>query len=149
MAILHTLLAKFTLVVFLECSSIAGGRTAAYVSFKGEAIRNNGYVNLGQVGNERRGRNSLQCHTNLDTCCRNSSSSVGGSWFSPGDNIVQETGAVYAVNGDQRVDLRRSGSQGNPQSGIYRCEIDTATEDSNVARREIVYVGLYSNGGGK
>ena len=47
-------------------------QTVPYVTFLGNPLANHSYVNLSQVGNDRTGNDSdtVQCHTDLMTCCR-------------------------------------------------------------------------------
>ena len=40
-----------------------------YVSFMGESLPNHAYVNFSLVGNDHSGSDSVQCHTDLSTCC--------------------------------------------------------------------------------
>ena len=40
-----------------------------YVSFMGQTLANHSYVDLSQVGNDLSGGDSVQCITDLDTCC--------------------------------------------------------------------------------
>ena len=122
----------------------AGVRGEAYVTFMGDRLRNHEFVDLGRVGGDASGSNSLQCHTDLESCC-GSAGAAGGNWFTPGNQSVGDSGAVYQVQGEGRVDLRRNGEL---QSGIYRCDIDTVATGAGAAVTESVYVGLYGSGGG-
>ena len=50
-----------------------------YISFEGNNLSNHSYVDLSQVGNDFMGSDSdtVQCHTDLSTCCRNSTVETG------------------------------------------------------------------------
>ena len=54
-----------------------------YVSFKGVILPNNAYVDLSLVGNDDSGSDSVQCHTNLDTCCSDAQGDYRGDWIPP------------------------------------------------------------------
>ena len=120
-----------------------------YASFMGEILPNHAYVNLSLVGDDD--NSSLQCHTDLDSCCTGTQGNHHGDWFPPGSDTrlpfaYYEYG-IYELRGDQRVDLRRRRNADMP-SGIYRCDIATnAVHDDDVSVRESVYVGLYATGG--
>ena len=124
-----------------------------YVSFMGETLPNHAYVDLSLVGNDDSGSDSVQCHTDLDTCCTGTQDEHRGDWIPPGseERLPLPTDAsadVYEVHGAQRVDLRRRNNADMP-SGIYRCDIPTNAvhDDNDISVRESVYVGLYASGG--
>ena len=123
-----------------------------YVFFMGETLPNHTYVNLSLVGNDDSGSDSVQCHTDLNTCCISSQGIHHGDWIPPADEqrlpFATEEGDIYEVREIQRVDLRRRNNADMP-SGIYRCDIPTNDlfDASNISVRESVYVGLYSSGG--
>ena len=119
-----------------------------YVSFMGETLPNHAYVDLSLVGSS--GSDSVQCHTDLQTCCKGTNGIYRGDW-NPPDNEMNLPfpgfGDIYEVRGAQRVDLRRRNNADIP-SGIYRCHIATnAVHDDDISVRESVYVGLYDSGG--
>ena len=135
--------------------------TAPYITFLGNPLSNHSYVNLSQVGNDRTDSDSdtVQCHTDLETCCRSSSGIHRGDWFAPGNDtrLPFYTSLAYYSEGDifedrqtQVVHIRRLDNANGP-SGIYRCVIATNAvhNDSNPSVGEAVYVGLYygSEGG--
>ena len=132
------------LLVFLLWSLVeVHSQTAPYISFMGETLPNHAYVNLSLVGNDESGNDSVQCHTDLTTCCTGQDS---GDWYLPGMSLIppyDELIDVYAVHRVKQVDLRRRRS--NAISGIYRCDIAVQSEDQSTI--ESVYVGLYSRGG--
>ena len=127
-------------------------QTAPYVSFIGETLPNHAYVNLSLVGNDGSGSDSVQCHTDLNTCCTFTWGIHRGDWNPPSSEtrlpFSNQPGDIYEVRGSQRVDLRRRNNADIP-SGIYRCFIATNAvhNDSDNSVRESVYVGLYATGG--
>ena len=129
-------------------------QTVPYVSFMGTNLTNHSYVNLTLVGNLRNGSDSVQCHSDLVTCCGGGADYPDrGDWFFPngmrlGFNLPGVD--IYQVREPaQRVDVRRRNN--HDISGIYRCTIETnavhSDNDSDTTARETVYVGLYSSGG--
>ena len=126
-----------------------------HVSFTGETLPNHGYVDLSLVGDPETGGDSVQCVTDLATCCSSAQYINGvvhrGDWFFPNGNQMRFSSGgddIYQQRGAQHVDLRRRNNVFSP-SGIYHCYIATnavhADHDNYV--REIVYVGLYGSGG--
>ena len=119
-----------------------------YVSFMGETLPNHAYVDLSLVGNDGSGSDSVQCHTDLDSCCT-SQGIHRGDWNAPGSEMrLPFSSDIYEVCGYHRVDIRRRNNADMP-SGIYRCDIPTNTvhDDDDITVRESVYVGLYASGG--
>ena len=125
-----------------------------YVSFTGA---NHAYMNLSLVGDDTSGNDSVQCHTDLETCCHRNQGDHRGDWIPPGSENkltfyyvafdVITTDDIYEARGDQRVDSRRRNNADMP-SGIYHCHIPTnAVHDDDPSVRESVYVGLYASGG--
>lgn len=119
-----------------------------YVSFMGNTLLNHSYVDLGLVGDAR---NSIQCHTDLSTCCSNNEGDNRGNWIPPDTSIsLPFSGAIFQKRRLQRVDLRHS-SDSSVTSGIYHCAIETNAVHrhytTNDAVWEIVYIGIYLNGG--
>ena len=120
-----------------------------YVSFMGETLPNHAYVNLSLVGSSS--SDSVQCHTDLGTCCRGSYGPHRGDWNPPDSEMrlpFPGSGIIYEVRGAQRVDIRRRNNADMP-SGIYCCDIstDVVHDDDDITVRESVYVGLYASGG--
>ena len=111
-----------------------------YVSFMGETLPNHAYVDLSLVGNDDSGSNSVQCHTDLETCCTMAQGDHRGDWIPPSN----EGEGTYEVHGDRLVDLRRRNNADIP-SGVYQCDIATNAvhDDRNISVRESVYVRLY------
>ena len=127
--------------------------TFPYIRFMGTNLSNHSYVNLTLVGN---GSDSVQCHTDLDTCCRSHQGAHRGDWFFPNGSrlgfSISSTAAIVQRREAQRVDVLRKGN--GVESGIYRCDIETNAvnngdnnNDDDNDGNEIVYVGLYSDGG--
>ena len=125
-------------------------QTAPYVSFRGETLLNHGYVDLSLVGDAEDGSDSVQCHTDLTSCCTSGLASADRpDWYFPNNGtelrFATQGGAIYQDREDQRIDLRRRNNADSP-SGIYRCEVPTDDDDGGFVR-ETVYVGIYGSGG--
>ena len=122
-----------------------------YVSFIGETLPNHAFVNLSLVGNADDGSDSLQCHTDLVTCCNRTQGADRGDWYFPSEDRLQfygDPGDIYEQRIAQQVDIRRRNN--GDTSGIYRCAIETnavRSDMTEITAREIVYAGLYSTGG--
>ena len=128
-------------------------QTFPYVSFNGQTLANHSYVDLSLVGDDDSSSDSVQCHTDLITCCTGTQGSHRGDWYFPdGDRLQFSNGNydIYEQRVARRVDLRRRNSATSPV-GIYRCEIPTneVHDDTDISVRATVYVGLYINSGGK
>ena len=83
-----------------------------YVSFMGETLPNHAYVDLSLVGRDDSGSDSVQCHTDLDTCCTGVQGIHRGHWYSPGSeerlpfsSDSSESGDIREARVAQRVDL--------------------------------------------
>ena len=126
-----------------------------YISFMGITLPNHSYVDLSQVGRDKNSinNNTVQCHTDLVTCCYSSVGTHRGDWFAPGSNtrlpFAGDGGDIYETRRNQIVHLRRRNNANGP-SGIYRCVVETNAvhDDSDESVGEAVYVGLYGSGGG-
>ena len=136
-------MAVFVLLLSLFWSVVCS-QTFPYVSFMGQTLDNHSYVDLSLVGNDYRGSDSVQCHTDSDTCCSAAQGSHRGDWYFPDGGRLQFFGDTRGWRVAQRVDLRRSNSATSPV-GIYHCDIPTVA-DSSV--RATVYGGLYTASGG-
>ena len=125
-------------------------QTFPYVSFMGETLPNHSYVDLTLVGNPglNGGDHSVQCHTDLSSCCSGNQGNHRGDWYFPNGTRLPfstPTVGIHEARGAQRAEIRRNNNDNSP-SGIYRCDITTdAVKDNSV--RETVYVGLYATGG--
>ena len=122
-------------------------QTVPYVSFMGTNLPNHSYVNLTLVGNALDGSDSVQCHTDLLTCCNQTFGADRGDWYFPEGKRLPFNGDVdiYEFRTAQQVDLRRR--KDDDRSGIYRCTVETNAAH-NESGRETVYAGLYASGGG-
>ena len=125
-------------------------QTVPYVSFVDTNLTNHSYVDLTRVGRALDGSDSVQCHTDLSTCCSGGDNGQGddrGDWYFPNGGRLQFSNGpddIYEQRTAQRVDLRRRNNADT--SGIYCCTIETiAVNDED--GRETVYVGLYASGG--
>ena len=128
-------------------------QTAPYVSFMGETLPNHAFVNLSLVGNDGDGNDSVQCHTDLNTCCSGAQGGDRGDWYFPSGDRLQfsnKPGDIYEFRTAQQVDLRRR-NNGDMPSGIYRCNIETmevnSADSTDTTTRETVYAGIYATGG--
>ena len=117
-------------------------QTVPYLIFMNNDIPNHSYVDLNTVGTEN--TDTVQCHTDLLTCCSGGQGPDRGDWYSPNGNRLPFSGDVFEGRGDRVVRLRYTGSGGT--SGIYRCDIETVAVNNNEGH-ETVYVGLYTSGG--
>ena len=135
------------LLCLLSALVVVHSQTVPYVSFMGENLTNHSYVNLTLVGNLGNGSDSVQCHTDLSTCCSRDQGPDRGDWyFSNGTRLGFNLPGVdiYQVRELQRVDVRRRNN--HDISGIYCCTIETNAVH-NDSGRETVYAGLYASGG--
>ena len=122
-------------------------QTAPYISFLGENLTNHSYVDLTLVGNLLNGSDSVQCHTDLSTCCNRDQGADRGDWYFPNGTRLGFNAPgvdIYEVRQLQRVDVRRRNN--HDISGIYRCDIETNAVNHEDGR-ETVYAGLYASGG--
>ena len=123
---------------------------APYVTFMWNTVPNHGYVDLSLVGNDGSGSDSVQCLTDLSTCCSNTEGIHRGDWYFPdGTTRLPFSGDIFEYREPQRVDLHRRNNANSPV-GIYRCDIPTFAvhDDNDISVRATVYVGLYTASGG-
>ena len=122
-------------------------QTYPYVSFMGQNLSNNSYVDLSRVGSAMDGSDSVRCHTDLSTCCSGSEGYHRGDWVLPTGTRLQFTGDIYEGRGTQIVQLHRQNSATSP-SGVYCCNISTVAfhhkESSLPVVTDKVCVGLYT-----
>ena len=126
-----------------------------YISFMGTTLPNHSYVDFNAVGENRYGSytDTVQCHTDLSTCCSTEQLVPRGDWFFPNGTRLPLFNESYDIEESLRsqvVHIRRVNTAINGPSGIYRCFIGTIAVHSNSdpSVGEAVYVGLYHNGGG-
>ena len=135
-----------TLCLLWSLAEVHSEQTFPYVSFMGQTLANHSYVDLSLVGNND--ASSVQCITDLQSCCSSRQGAHRGSWFFPHGTRLPLKGAgdIHLFRTAQRVDLRRTVA--TSPSGIYRCHIPTvAVHDSDLSVRETVFVGIYGLGG--
>ena len=119
-------------------------QTVPYVSFMNTTLLNHSYVDLTLVGRPEDGGDSVECHTDRNTCCSGAQGDDRGDWYFPNGDRLQfsgDPGDIYEHRDAQQVDLRRRNNADT--SGIYRCDIPVKDGDG----WETVYVGLYASGG--
>ena len=115
----------------------------------GQTLANHSYVDIRLVGNEFIGTGyTVQCHTDLSTCCSGAQGDNRGDWYFPNGARLPFPGGgdITESRQAQRVNLRRTSS--TEPTGIYRCDIETI-DVYNSNMRETVFVGLYAEGGMK
>ena len=125
-------------------------QTFPYVSFNGQTLANHSYVDLSLVGNDGSGSDSVQCHTDLSTCCSSNQGPHRGDWYFPNGTRLPfpANGGIFQTRFNEGVHLRHRSHVTSP-TGIYRCDVPTITIFSNTdtSVRDTVYVGLYTAGG--
>ena len=124
--------------IFLSWSLVeVNSQTFPYVSFMDQTLANHSYVDLSLVGRPEiqsgvGSGHSVECHTDLTTCCSGSDGIHRGDWYFPNGTRLpfpQSTG-IYEARDSQRVHLRRNVN--GSTTGIYRCDIPTiAVHDVN------------------
>ena len=132
----------FAIVLFYAAANVRS-QIFPYISFKGRTLSNHSYVDVSLVGSSGDGSDSVQCHTDLDSCCSRFQGPHRGDWHFPNGTRLgfRRRSDIYASTAAQRVDLRRENNA--IANGIYYCSVYV-----NPGRfRETVYVGLYANGG--
>ena len=138
--------------VFLLWSHVdANSQTIPYMTFKGQTLPNNSYMDLRLVTDPLSGGEGVQCHTDLTTCCSSDQGMDRGDWYAPDseDRLPLESeedsaDAVYECHGNQSVTLLRRRTAVSQPAGIYRCDNIIAVSSSG---RGTVYIGLYEAGG--
>ena len=151
---------KFALLLILLWSLVeVHSQTAPYLTFMGETLPNNSYVDLSALGELDNNNSHVVCHTDLTTCCGGGGINNRGYWYLPNGDVLPGAAGGAADNpialkrlGTQAVSLIRGTGPGDAPSGIYRCVIETnAVNDPNNSPEDItgetVYVGVYSTGG--
>ena len=123
-------------------------QTFPYITFMGTNLTNHSYVNLTLVGDAMDGNDSVQCHTNLRTCCNAAAGPDRGDWYFPDGTQLPPpiiSFNIFEKRAVQQIDLRHRG-RSDVTSGVYRCAVETnAVHDDD--GRETVYIGLYASGG--
>ena len=122
--------------------------TAPYISFMGQTLDNNSYIDINDVGRpDVNSGEGVQCITDLSTCCGGAQGGHRGNWYFP-DGTQLPNPAVdvgtFQSRGARRVELRHNSNAISPV-GIYRCDIPT---NADISVRVTLYVGLYTASGG-
>ena len=114
------------LLLGLLCWPLVNSQSFPYVSFMGQTLANHSYVDLSLVGSDPIGSGSLQCITDLYTCCANTEGPHRGDWYFPNGTRLSFSGGgdIFESRGPQRVALHHRNNADSP-SGVYRCSIDT------------------------
>ena len=140
---------RSTVLVLVFLLTVVHCQTAPFVRFMGTNLPNHSYVDMNLVGDSADGSDSVQCHTDLETCCNGAAGPDRGDWYFPDmSRLPFSLNIIMLFEGRfiQRVDLRQR-IDGGP-SGMYHCDIETvAVHSDDNSDRERVYVGLYSSGG--
>ena len=123
-------------------------QTFPYVSFIGQTLANHSFVNFSLIGKIE--IKSVQCHTDLKTCCSGGQGIHRGDWYFPNGHRLPfgNPNDIHQRRDYRRVDLRRK--RFTSPSGMYRCDIATVEVHDNTTtqlNRSRVYVGLYARGG--
>ena len=116
-----------------------------YITFRGQNLSNNSYVDFNQVGRAGDDSDSVRCRSELDMCCSMTQGDLSGDWFFPsGERLpFPGFGDPFEGRGAQAVDLRRISTRS--PSGIYQCDIAFDADDTSAM--QTIYVGIYNNGG--
>ena len=89
---------RFACLVFLVCYLVeVHSQIAPYVSFMSQTLANHSYVDLSLV-DDTSGSDSLQCHTDLPTCCGSAQGSHRGDWYFPNGNRLQFNDDIYETH---------------------------------------------------
>ena len=138
----------FIIILYVCFHTLLLAQITPYISFQGQTLSNHSYVNLSRVGDDTGGNDSVQCITDLSTCCSNTVGPHRGDWYFPNGTRLPFSGDIRENRGAQRVSLRRNIMSGI--NGIYRCDVPTtAVHDGTNTTRDTAYVGLYLNGEGE
>ena len=140
-----------TVLLFLVCVVVeVHSQTYPFVRFgnTGPALSNHSYLDFTAVGNSGDRSDSVQCVTDLATCCHWNQGDDRGDWFFPNGTrlslITSSTSSIVERRDHMKIDLHHRNN--GVANGIYQCTIETnAVNDDD--GREIVYVGLYASGG--
>ena len=94
--------------------SLAHSQRVPYVSFMSQTLANHSYVNLSLVGTS--GSDSVQCRTDLGTCCTSGDGHYRGDWYFPDGTRLpfSGNGDIYQQRIAQRVDIRRRNNPNSP-----------------------------------
>ena len=101
MAVIHLL----TLMMCWCAVEVNSQQTFPYVSFMGQTLADHSYVNLNRVGEDYYCSSSVQCHTDLVTCCYSVHGLHRGDWYFPNGNRLpfSDSGGIYERRTGQRL----------------------------------------------
>ena len=133
------------LSLLLAIPAVVRPQPFPYISIGGVILPNDAFVELSDV--ESTVDDSLQCHTDLPSCCSGGQGIHRGDWYFPNGTRLYFYGGISQSRGAQQVSLRRMNSVSDVESGIFRCDISVHS-DVDISTRDSVYVGIYSTGGG-
>ena len=131
----------FCCLVELHCED-SHEISTPYLSFKGQNLTNNSYVNITEIMNSSDG--SIQCRSELQNCCQ-TAGNLTGSWSFPnGSELLSSSSghSIFQGRGDMRAELRRRNNANTPV-GIYCCRIAYNSSDPSV--KETLCAGIYYN----
>ena len=123
--------------------------SSPYLSFKGNDLPNNSYVDISQIGIAGDGSDSVLCISVLRSCCNDSTRTFLADWYFPNGtrpNFPGDHGNIYMTRRTHRADLRRRGMTNSP-TGTYCCRVPFNV--SNPSARKMLCVGVYTDQGGK
>lgn len=116
-----------------------------YITFMGERLPNNAFVDIHQISNTLDESTTLQCHTDLMACCNPTQHTNTGVWVLPNGAEVmhgQTVSGYTAMGTDRRIDLTYNVSHNSAVEGIFRC---TVSVFGTPIVEQSVYVGIYSD----
>ena len=131
---------SLSLLVLLSLVEIHCHQTFPYVSFMGQTLANHSYVDISQVGTDG---DTVQCHTELTTCCSSTQGPHRGNWYFPNGTILRfesSKGDIVRSREAQKLELHRRNNANEP-TGMYHCDIPVSDDDKS----DTVYVGLYTS----
>ena len=151
------IVAVVSLSLLLSLVEVRSQQTFPYVCFMNQTLVNHSYVDLSLVGNDNEiydedgcgnTGNSVQCRSDLSTCCSGTQGSHRGDWLFPNGTALPFSGGIYESRRSRGVNLRRT--SGSSPSGLYCCDIATTAihDENDISIRDTLYIGLYHNGGG-
>ena len=118
-------------LVLLLLVEVHSQDTYPYVSFVGYTLANHSYWDLSLVARpDVDNGGSLECYTDLGTCCSGGQGIHRGDWYFPDGTRLPFAGSdasIFENRGAQVVDLRRNSDFFDFENftGIYRCDIPT------------------------
>ena len=106
----------------LVCPRGGSLSSLSFVRFLGDELQNHSYVDFNLVGAS--GSASVQCYTDLDTCCREMNGPDRGDWYFPNGEILLDSDGNFDVYESERTSNVQLCRRNNATTaGIYRCEI--------------------------